>query len=123
MAGTIGGVACDYLHLMGKLDPNQRIEAFQSDGIDGTGFHDLGEGAGNALFEVIKVDLSADVETWSSSIADLKGAGLITATDDRGVVYTNIQVMNITNLVIRDILDGGVAKLTGIHILTCVLTE
>lgn len=120
MAVNIGSVSCDYLKVLGEIDPSMRIEAFEVKGLNGVGLMRLGEAPGAVIFRAIKIDTHANVKSWSSDIADLKADGIITAEDDRGYAYSDLQVMDLTNLEKTDVYDGAY-KVVGIHAITCLV--
>lgn len=126
----IGSVSCDNVLHLGSLMPMDRIELYEVPGVAGGGLHDLGQSVGTARFRCLKrTDDSGDpvntaaINTWSESIAALKGGGITTATDDRGISYSNLQIMDVSDLQIQDYDWGGTVYQHGTHIVSCLIME
>ena len=123
MAASIGGVSCDNIFHLGHKDPMERIEVYEPRGVNGAGLFDVGQSVGSFSFECKKRGSIADVNTWSDSLAALKGSGIISCTDDRAVSYSNLQVMDMTDLFLEDYEDGGTVYQQGTHILSGLIME
>lgn len=117
---AIGSVTCDHIWKRGHADPAQRIEPYEVRGVNGGGLLDTGQGVGTFRYECKYKGTAAEVNTWSASMAGLKAEGLISATDDRGVIKSNLQVIEVSELVEEDYKDpeDGSKKVCGTHMVS-----
>jgi len=91
---TIGGITCTFVKPDFVRGPKQRLEVWQSPGLDGYGAQSLG--LGDAEFRVTAVfyEVSADVEAWFRLLELLQGT-IVSITDDWGLTYTGLLIVRV----------------------------
>jgi hypothetical protein len=84
---SIAGITCTFIRGT-PPEPTQRVETFQSPGVDGYGAQLLG--LGDSEFEVTAVLFGtlAACLTWAAQVRALKGA-VVSITTDLGATYDN----------------------------------
>jgi len=108
MAGA-GGVSCDFVRPRGYADKSARVEIWQVPGVDSYGAQNLGQGDSFFRFTLIRIDTSANIESWRVNIEALKGA-VISIVDDFNVTHSNCLVTRVSPLSKQYVYHAGVSK-------------
>ena len=73
---------------------SKNISTWRTPGRDGVGAQKLGKSDSRWSFRGMNIDTSANVQTWATNIAALKGT-VISVVDDFAVTHTSLLVTNV----------------------------
>jgi len=99
MAGSIGGVACDFVR--GNLPTkSERVETFEMAGVNGYGAHLLGLGRSEFEITAVRFGEQVTLTAWFIAMKSLCGT-LVSITTDLGIstaacLITEVGTMEVT---------------------------
>lgn len=115
---SVGAVTCDIVR-GDAPDLKERVDLWQTPGLDGYGAQTLGKSEAEATFLAIKFDTAAAVVTWFEAIEALQGT-VATITNDWGDAYSVLIVEIEPRRRITAIQPGGSYDTRGELTLHCV---
>ena len=95
MARNIGGVSCDLVRVNYRHQ-TVRVETWETLGMDGTGYQQLGLGEGRGLVRGVFFATSSNIEAWKKDLEELRGTQ-ITVEDDRAITHPNDTASGVEN--------------------------
>jgi len=122
MAGSVGGVSCDFVR--GMIPTlKERVIVYTQPGQDGYGRHNVGKSVGEFTLRIVKHGSVAGVETWEQSICALVGnSSRITIANDIGQSNTNCSVIEAGQAVIEPAVNTALGYVVrGTMVLSCIV--
>lgn len=115
MAGSIGGNSFDRLEIQPQLS-NERLETLMRPGVDGLAFRKTGKRgppySARSWKGLSKDTADSQLATYAASIGTS-----VTVTDTHGNTYTNVQILGVARVRVRQI--GVAVGISGNAILEC----